>query len=89
MTKALPVTIEHGDYLESTDGAVTNKRYLKVICMLDTVFTSIALTGSVTGKAHVPGPTYAAGRVIQGGIITGLQVASGQVFCVTGMSEVV
>ena len=89
MTKALPVTIEHGDYLESTDGAVTNKRYLKVICMLDTVFvTPLSITGSVTGQAHLPGPTYAAGTVIRGGIITGLQVASGQVFCVTGMSEV-
>ena len=88
MTKALPVTIEHGDYLESSDGAVTSKRYLKVICMQDTVLASITLTGSVTGQAHVAGPTYAAGTVIRGGIVTGLEVTSGQVFCVTGMSEV-
>ena len=88
MTKALPVTIEHGDYLESTDGAVTGKRYLKVICMQDTVLASITLTGSVTGQAHVAGPTYAAGTVIRGGIVTGLEVTGGQVFCVTGMSGV-
>jgi len=85
----IPVTIEQGDYLESTDGAVANKRYLKVICMEITVFTSIAITGSVTGAAHVVGPTYPAGTVIRGGIITGLELTSGQVFCVTGMQQVI
>lgn len=84
----LPVTLEHGDYLESSDGAVSNKRYLKVIAMTDTVLASIAITGNVGGSAHIAGPTYPAGSVIRGGIVTGLQVTSGQVFCVTGMEEV-
>lgn len=84
----IPTTIEHGDYLESTDGAVTDRRYVKLICMQDTVLTSISLTGDVTGQSHLVGPTYAAGTVIRGGICTGLEVSSGQVFAVKALAEV-